>query len=402
MTKTNNHSPGKVDVENTMKKSGIYIHIPFCVRKCSYCDFLSFSNGTKDKQAAYMEALLKEIDIYGKLQGGMHSDTEVDTVFIGGGTPSILPYEDIKALMDTLRRNFNIEETSEITIEANPGTLTAEKLNAYLECGINRLSIGVQSFDDKMLAGLGRIHTADEAEDTYRLARRCGFRNINLDLMFAIPGHTVEIWRDTLEKAAELSPEHISFYSLQLEENTPFFEMFKRGEIEQIPDDIDRKMYHGAVSFLRSADYHHYEISNAAKPGYECRHNLKYWSMDDYFGFGLGASGFIGGVRYSNLRDPAAYCFFVEEGRLPIEEEHINTPYDNESEYIFTGLRKRSGIDLVDFKERFGKELAENEIVKSYAASGYMEIYEPFGRGQFLRLTEKGIDISNGILADII
>ena len=438
--------------------AGIYVHIPFCARKCLYCDFLSFDKWNSSMQAEYARALLSEIrsggnGVCARALSGSSSQRRpaADTVFIGGGTPSLFPQEYIEEILETLRETFEIAEDAEITIEANPGTLTKEKLSAYRRFGINRLSMGVQSFDDRLLARLGRVHSAAEAMETYKLARRCGFENINLDLMFALPGQTEEMWRRTLETAAELSPEHISFYSLQLEENTPFFEMFCRGEIEQIPDDIDRGMYHRAIAFLKASGYGHYEISNAAKPGYECRHNLKYWSMEDYFGFGLGASGFVGGVRYSNLRDFGEYCRAAVAGgdrntdrwiqnsdveifdcdsrkvrhcsetvkdtdsaklvcrNVPAVDKgtaaelHENTAYDNESEYIFTGLRKTAGIDLCDFSARFGRELEQDAAVQRYIASGHMELLKRPADGHvFLRFTENGIDISNGILADII
>ncbi len=399
-------------------KAGIYVHIPFCVRKCLYCDFLSFDKWTSRMQDEYARALLAEIRSGGRSGncgdrgvspvggrsgncGASAQKPAADTVFIGGGTPSTFPQEYIEEIMRAIRESFELSEDAEVTIEANPGTLTSEKLAAYRRCGINRLSMGVQSFDDELLLRLGRVHNAAEAVDSYKLARRCGFDNINLDLMFALPGQTMAVWRGTLETAAELSPEHISFYSLQLEENTPFFEMFCRGDIEQIPDETDREMYHRALAFLKAAGYEHYEISNAARPGYACRHNLKYWSMEDYYGFGLGASGFVDGVRYSNLRDFGEYCRAADKGTAA--EIHVNTAYDNESEYIFTGLRKTAGIDLCDFSARFERELEQDSAVQRYIASGHMELFaRPADGHVFLRFTENGIDISNGILADII
>ncbi len=367
-----------------MKKLGIYIHIPFCLAKCRYCGFYSRGGTDLKEQEVYIKSLLDDIAEYGRVYGRKGRNYAVDTVFIGGGTPSILPPGAIKTVMESLRQAFDIEQDSEITIESNPKTLTAEKLREYRSTRINRLSMGLQSFDAGCLKMLGRVHTAEDFMENFKLARACGFDNINVDLMFAIPGHREEVWEDTLRRAVALSPEHISFYSLQIEEGTPFYDMFVSGEIDQIPDETDRRMYHRAVQLLTAAGYEHYEISNAAKAGRQCRHNLKYWSMEDYLGIGSAASSFVDGVRFSEA---------------PLMEFHINTKEDDMSEFVFTGLRKTCGISLSEFSRRFGSDFwtvygdRKKELAPYFAAGQLIE------EDGMLRLSEEGIDISNGIMA---
>lgn len=364
-----------------MKKLGIYVHIPFCRQKCLYCGFYSKAGSTDEEQKDYIEELLEDICAYGQRYGRSY---EVDTVFIGGGTPSLPDPDLIGRVCRSLSENFSIDADAEITLETNPGTLTAGRLRDYRNFGINRLSMGVQSLDNRILKTLGRIHTAEEFLENFNLAREAGFDNINLDLMFAVPGHTMEIWENTLERVLELSPEHISFYSLQIEEGTPFYQLFRDGDIEQIPDETDRLMYHRAIARLKEAGYVHYEISNAAKPGYQCRHNLKYWSMDEYLGIGSSASSYIDGVRFTEPPDP---------------EFHINTREDDMSEFVFTGLRKTCGIDLKQFEKRFSQNFWQvygdrKEELAEFFREG--KLIEEAGR---LRLSEEGIDISNAVMA---
>ncbi|MGN0659141.1 MAG: radical SAM family heme chaperone HemW [Emergencia sp.] len=364
-----------------MKKLGIYIHIPFCLAKCRYCGFYSRGGASAAEMETYVESLICDIEEYGRIYG---DGCRVDTVFLGGGTPSILPAGAVSRIMGSLRAAFFVEEDAEITMESNPKTLTEAGLEEYRRSGVNRLSIGVQSLDRGCLERLGRVHTAEDFLENYRLARNCGFDNINVDLMFAVPGHTMEIWMDTLERIIGLSPEHISFYSLQIEEGTPFYDMLRTGEIEEIPDDLDRRMYHRAIAVMKEAGYEHYEISNCAKPGYRCRHNLKYWSMDDYLGIGAAASSFAGGVRFSEA---------------PLMEFHENTLEDTAGEFVFTGLRKTCGIRFDDFRRITGQDFWQ------YFGSRRGELEEFFKAGQLietpegLRLSEKGIDVSNRIMA---
>ncbi len=366
---------------NKMKKLGIYIHIPFCLSKCLYCGFYSRGGSTEKEQEDYIENLLGDIEAYGDTYGDRYA---VDSIFIGGGTPSILGQGLIEKVLGAVKDFFSVEEDAEITIEANPKTLTRDKLIAYMRCGINRLSLGAQSLDDGLLQFMGRAHTAEDFLQNFQMARDCGFDNINVDLMFSIPGHTMEIWEDTLSRIIDLEPEHISFYSLQLEEGTPFYTMFCRGELEEVSDEEDRRMYHRAVSMVRQAGYDHYEISNAARPGSQCRHNLKYWSLEDYLGIGSGASSYMEGVRFTEA---------------PFMEFHQNTLSDDMGEFVFTGLRRTCGIDLNQFADRFGREFwtvygDRREELAAFFERG--QLIEEKGR---LRLSEEGIDISNGIMA---
>lgn len=360
--------------KDASKKLGIYIHIPFCLQKCLYCGFYSNAGSSAAQQEAYIEELLADIEAYGESYGQKYL---VDTVFIGGGTPSILPAPLIGKVMEQLRRCFSFDEEghTEITIESNPKTLTREKLQAYRAFGINRLSIGVQSFDDEILKNLGRVHDSRDALDSFQLARQCGFDNINLDLMFAVPGHTMEIWEKTLQQAVSLSPAHISFYSLQIEEETPYYEMFQRGEIAQIPDEEDRRMYHRAIEILKRAGYEHYEISNAAKPGCQCRHNLKYWSLADYLGIGSGTSSYMEGVRFTEA---------------PFPEFHQNSIEDDMCEFVFTGLRKTCGIDLGEFERRFGAPFWKVYDDRKAELASFLERGDLQQEGAMLRLSEEG------------
>ena len=364
-----------------MNKLGVYIHIPFCISKCRYCGFYSHEGASDAEKAAYVESLIDDMKEYGRIYGRAY---EVDTVFIGGGTPSILPSAAMEELLGCLRASFQLKAGAEITIEANPKTLTEEKLRAYRRAGINRLSIGLQSFNDRCLKNLGRAHTAADFLDNFYLARDCGFDNINMDLMFAIPGHSMEIWEDTLRKTIMLSPEHVSFYSLQIEEGTPFYDMFLAGEIEQIPDETDREMYHRAIMLLKQAGYDHYEISNCALQGRQCRHNLKYWSMEDYLGIGSGASSFVDGVRFTEA---------------PLMEFRENSLADTAGEFVFTGLRKSGGIRFDDFKRLTGQEFWDVFADRKGELAPFFASGQLVDTGEGLRLSERGIDISNVIMA---
>ncbi|MDD4389945.1 MAG: radical SAM family heme chaperone HemW [Eubacteriales bacterium] len=376
-----------------MKKLGLYIHIPFCKKKCVYCDFLSFECDDFLVQNKYVDAILNEVELKCREYAGY----SVDTIFIGGGTPSILQEGQIERIIKKVRESFRMCENAEITIESNPGTLTREKLTEYRRVGINRLSVGVQSFDDELLKLIGRIHTVEDVRDSLREARNAGFDNINIDLMFSIPGHSKEKWHATLEKAVEMDPQHISFYSLQLEEGTPLFEAFKQGKFNPASDEEDREMYHYGINFLKEAGYQHYEISNAAKPQGECKHNMKYWSMQDYLGIGIGAHSFMRGIRFSNTSDIREYI--AESGGCGYKTYTVNSIRDDAGEFMFTGLRKVEGIDLSEFEQRLGTSFfdfyaPEQDEINEYINNGFLEL-----RGDKMRLTEKGIDISNDIMA---
>lgn len=375
----------------TPNKAGIYIHIPFCIKKCNYCAFLSGPAGPEVRQE-YVNHLIKEIRLRSR------EVPEADTIYFGGGTPSLLTPEQIGRILEEVRSAFRISEDAEVTLEANPGTLTAESLAGYRAAGINRLSMGVQSMDDRRLRYLGRIHTAEEVRRDVKMAREAGFHNINLDLIFAIPGTDVSDAMEDLEAIAALEPEHISFYSLQLEEGTSFFRDFEAGKLREVPDETDREMYHRGIQALREKDYRHYEISNFARPGYESRHNSKYWNMSEYVGLGLGASSYTGHRRTVNETDLKAYSETLDRGKLAFMEVHENSEADDISEAVFTGLRREEGVRYRDvlgseatFWEYFREALPE---ARAYEAGGFLEMDD-----EGLRLTERGIDISNGIMA---
>ena len=375
----------------TPNKAGIYIHIPFCVKKCSYCAFLSGPAGPEVRQE-YVNHLIEEIRLRSR------EVPEADTIYFGGGTPSLLTPEQIGEILEEVRKAFRITEGAEVTLEANPGTLTAESLEGYRKAGINRLSMGVQSMDDRRLRYLGRIHTAEEVRRDMKMAREAGFHNINLDLIFAIPGTDVSDAMEDLEDIAALEPEHISFYSLQLEEGTAFFRDFEAGKLREVPDETDREMYHRGIQALRAKGYRHYEISNFARPGYESRHNSKYWNMAEYVGLGLGASSYTGHRRTVNETDLKTYSEKLDRGELAFMEIHENSEADDISEAVFTGLRREEGIRYRDilgseaaFWEYFREALPE---ARAYEAGGFLELDD-----EGLRLTERGIDISNGIMA---
>lgn len=372
-----------------METLELYVHIPFCVKKCSYCDFLSFPQGEEVKRK-YVDKLLEEI----RLVSGGYGDHRVPSVFVGGGTPSVLPGAWIEEIFAYLRKYFNIEETAEISLEANPGTISEEKLGAYRRAGINRLSLGLQSSSDRELKALGRIHTYGEFLESFRLARAAGFQNINVDLMCALPGQTVEGFMKTLEKTADLNPEHISAYSLIVEEGTPFYEIYGEGRgTGLLPDEEEeRQMYHKTREFLSSRGYERYEISNYAKKGRECRHNVGYWTGVPYLGLGLGASSYVNGRRFRNESDLEKYLNETPGKRL---DEEILTPEDMQEEFFFVGLRMVQGVSLKQFEETFGVTAEEvyPGLMERFVREGAALLEE----GRF-KLTEYGMDVSNYIM----
>lgn len=391
------------------KKLGIYVHIPFCIRKCLYCDFLSFSGCDEEVFRNYADALKNEIAFYGhRLKAQNPEIVQVDSIFIGGGTPTMIQAELISSVMSAIREAFELTKDAEITIESNPKTLSAEKLKAYKNAGINRLSMGVQSLDDGVLKKLGRVHGQEDAHEAFELARACGFENINIDLMFAVPGQNMDIWKRTLDEAVSMSPEHISFYSLQLEEGTEFFRMFEKGELPMLSDEADREMYHYALKRLKDAGYGHYEISNCAKPGRECRHNLKYWSLENYLGVGLGAHSYIDGHRFSNKTDLQEYISSLEKRSLKkenaqwIEWQHKNSQWDDISDYVITAMRRMKGISLREFEERFGRQFfdvypEQKKLVEMWEQQGFISVSE-----DRIKFTVAGVDVSNSILAEFV
>lgn len=375
-----------------MKKLGLYIHIPFCIQKCKYCDFLSFEHIKEEDMNRYADAAAAEIEN----KSAMLKDHIIDTIFLGGGTPSVLNSESLEKIIQAVFKYFKVSDSIEFTIEANPKTFNKEKLSHYLHLGINRLSMGVQSLEDDILKILGRIHSSQDFYRSFYDAREAGFSNVNTDIMFSIPKQSEKDWKNTLHNILELKPEHISFYSLKIEENTPFHEMQNKGIIEEYDEDTDRKMYWYAVNEIKNKGYIHYEISNAALEGYECRHNLKYWSMEEYLGIGAGAHSFISGIRSSNETDLNKYIHNVNNKIDTTVWSYQNSAKDNISEYIFTGLRKTDGICLSAFEKEFGIEfnaLFEKEM-KEMIQNNYLE-----SLNNRIRLTDKGLDVSNNIMA---
>lgn len=394
----------------------LYIHIPFCARKCAYCDFLSFA-APERVYRDYMDKLMEEICG----QGPNFQEYRVSTIFVGGGTPSILPADLIMELFATLSENFDISPDAEITMEANPGTLTMEKLEVYRQSGVNRLSIGLQSADDKELKYLGRIHSYDSFLKSYQRARQAGFQNINVDLMSALPGQDVHSWKNTLKKVMMLRPEHISAYSLIIEEGTPFYERFgepdsastapktaaevaARAAVMTLPDlpdeDTDREMYHLTKEMMAEHGYERYEISNYAKKGYECRHNIGYWTGVEYLGLGLGASSYTYGYRYHNTENLQEYLSLnlYEGGAAARDIEELSLE-DKMEEFMFVGLRMMKGVSGSEFLERFGQNMwnVYGDALKKLEQQGLIEVEAPM-----VRLTELGIDVSNVVLSEFL
>ncbi|MBS5511589.1 MAG: radical SAM family heme chaperone HemW [Clostridium sp.] len=371
----------------------LYLHIPFCVKKCAYCDFLSFPSG-KEIQRQYAKRLMEDIDCMGKEYG----DIPVDTIFIGGGTPSVPESRLIVDLMEHVNRAFQISDGAEISMEANPGTVTREKLTDYRRAGINRLSFGLQSANDRELKLLGRIHTWAEFLESFHLARECGFTNINIDLMSALPGQTRESWKDTLKRVTDLNPEHISAYSLIIEDGTPFGEKYGSEEGRKLlPDeDSEREMYHETKRFLRECGYERYEISNYAKPGRECRHNIGYWTGVPYLGLGLGASSYMNGSRFAVSSDMQQY---LEEKPGTFTDVEKLTKKDMEEEFFYVGLRMTAGVSLSEFERRFG--VTAKEVYPGLMETFVEEKAAEF-RGDRFVLTDYGLDVSNYIMAQFL
>lgn len=446
---------------------GIYIHIPFCVQKCIYCDFNSLPGCTAELKGRYFRSLIREIEAFKdelalRAEKGLLDRTWfADTLFLGGGTPSAAGPALIEELMEHIRRpgksgirllkdgddglragRGHRSFFGEITMEVNPGTVTEDDLCRYRRAGINRLSIGVQSFQDEELKFLGRIHTAREAEECISAARRAGFENLNIDLIFGFPGNTRDKWKETLLRALDLKPDHISFYSLQIEEGTPLYQMFRRDEVEQVRDEENRAMYRDAAGLLKESGYLRYEISNASLPGRACRHNLKYWSMCDYVGFGVSAHSYLDRARSFNEDDIGAYLQRMEALQEEFQQKigggsvhsgcpdwgakhgvdssagvgvdsgvrsgyrrrnlSQNTLEDELEETLFTGLRKTEGIDIRWFDMRFAPygtsfEKEYGEKIRPYVESGDLILED--GK---IRFSERGLDISNYILARLI
>ena len=371
----------------------LYLHMPFCVRKCAYCDFLSFPSGAKT-QRMYAKRLMEDIGVMGKRYG----EIPVETIFIGGGTPSVPDSGLIVEIMEHVRHAFHVADGAEISMEANPGTVTREKLTDYRKAGINRLSFGLQSANDRELKLLGRIHTWAEFLESFTLARECGFANLNIDLMSALPGQTCESWKETLSRVTDLDPEHISAYSLIIEEGTPFGERYGSEEGRKLlPDeDSEREMYHETKRFLKDCGYERYEISNYAKPGRECRHNIGYWTGVPYLGLGLGASSYLDGCRFTVNPDMKQY---LEEKPGMFADIEKLTKKDMEEEFFYVGLRMTAGVSLSEFERRFG--IPAKEVYPGLMETFVKEKAARFEGDRFV-LTDYGLDVSNYIMAQFL
>lgn len=376
-----------------MKNLGLYFHIPFCNSKCLYCDFDS-SVANYEEKSEYIDALVKEIEIARKEYN--LDDYEIDTIFIGGGTPTALEENQLHKLLENIEKNFNLSENIEFTIEINPNSISEEKIEVLKKSKINRISIGLQSTDEKELKALGRTHSYDEFEKTYTMLRENGFDNISIDLMMGIPYQSFDSYKENLQKVVKLKPNHISAYMLIIEENTPFQKLYDKGII-RIDDSLTLKLYEHTISYLEEYGYKQYEISNFSQKGFNCRHNIKYWTVEDYLGFGQSAHSLFKGKRFSNMSKD--YVKSLNQGKLPVEDLQEHTKNDKYQECIFLKLRMNEGIDIdeldlefnMDFREKYKNQL------KNLYENGYIKAYE-----KYLQLTLKGIEISNQIFLEFI
>lgn len=392
----------------------LYIHIPFCVQKCGYCDFLSAPADEKARDR-YVQALLMEIERY---RGTETADRKIKTLYIGGGTPSTLSVKQLECIMQKIKYTFNFYGDIEASMEMNPGTASKEKCRALYQMGINRLSIGLQSTNDMELKTLGRIHSYEDFLNTYTWCREAGFQNINVDLMAALPYQTVESYTTGLRKIIHLAPEHISAYSLILEEGTPFYQKYNSGCYPLPDEEQERLMYRETEQILAQAGYERYEISNYAKKGYACRHNLVYWQGGDYLGLGLGSSSYMDGVRFHNTTDLNTY---VNQGAYVEDLEELSVQARME-EFMFLGLRVMAGVSGTEFEKRFGKTMEDvyGDVLRKHEEEGLLRIERKEARKEDRKeaaaaepakgktniervmLTTKGVDVSNYVFADFL
>lgn len=409
-----------------MRRLGIYIHIPFCVKKCLYCDFLSFPAPEEEKKE-YVQALLAEIG----REAVFYTDYIVDSVFFGGGTPTVLPEGAVEGILDCLRQSFcfagdrEAEEEAEITVEINPATADRKKLESLRRAGVNRISIGTQSVHDRELAYLGRVHKAEDFFRIYEDAVASGFTNINVDLMAALPGQTAADYMESLEQVAGLGPAHISAYSLIIEEGTPFYELYggenaegkngagmpglgivgenggRRGILPLPSEEEEREMYEDTGTFLKERGYYRYEISNYARPGLECRHNIGYWERKDYAGFGLGAASMVDNVRWKNFSDMKRYIRGNLVKKESVREDCVRLSLQEQmEEFMFLGLRLTKGISRRKFRETFGRDVEEvyRPVMEKLHRQGLLEL----DKGEYIRLTPYGRDVSNYVMAEFL
>ncbi len=384
------------------KTLSLYVHIPFCARKCNYCDFLSF-NAEKELMDEYFDALEKEISKSAK----EYKDRTVTTIFFGGGTPSFADEKRVCGLLQRIRDEFDVSADAEISIEVNPASAMRDKLVSYRAAGFNRLSIGCQSLSDDELKILGRLHNSSMFVETFNNARNAGFNNINVDVMSALPGQSLDSYVSTLKRVLELKPEHISAYSLIIEEGTPFYDM----ELDIPDEDTDRAMYHETKRILKEHGFHRYEISNYAlgtgdDDAYECRHNKVYWQRGNYLGLGLGAASMVDNVRWSNIRDIGTYVKELADAESSFDKIRENVEklsiQAQMEEFMFLGLRLVRGVNVRQFKETFGKDISDvyGKVIDKYLGMGLLQYAG--NQENYLGLTDKGLDVSNTVMADFL
>lgn len=378
-----------------LKKVGIYIHIPFCIKKCNYCDFISYCD-KKDLISKYIDCVIKEIE-HKKLK----KDVNVDTIYIGGGTPSSINEKYIERILNSLKANFTIDNNAEITIEINPGTINEEKARKYKQIGINRISIGLQSASDELLKSIGRIHNFKEFMDCYNIIKNVGFENINVDLMLGLPKQTLSDLEESLEKVVNLNPKHISIYSLIIEENTKLFKQIENGEIKCIDETLERKMYWRVKEILQNNGYKHYEISNFAKEHYESKHNTNCWNQKEYLGMGLSAHSYFNHIRYSNISNLEEYIKNINNEEIDKNKEihEIQTIDEAKKEFMLLGLRKIDGVNITEFKNKFVDNpiyLFRNELNK-LIKENLVQVDE-----NNIKLTNRGIDVANIVWEEFV
>ncbi|MDO5038759.1 radical SAM family heme chaperone HemW [Clostridium sp.] len=373
-----------------MKEISLYVHIPFCKQKCLYCDFPSYA-GKENLEDSYIDSLIKEINL--KCKGKI-----IKTLFIGGGTPSYLKEENLNNLLVCLN-SLKYKEGSEKTIECNPGTLTSEKLKIIKDNGINRISMGLQTTNNNLLKKIGRIHTMKEFEENYNRAREFGFNNINIDIMFGLPNQSVLDYKKSLEDIVKLNPEHISCYSLIIEQGTPFYNMNEKGLLKLPTEDEERKMYNITKDILKSNGYHQYEISNYSKENKECEHNKIYWKLEEYIGVGVSASSYIDSNRIKNIDDIKEYINKINN-KEAVEESIIkNSKKEDMEEFMFLGLRLIKGIDKNNFKRKFDKNIEDvyGDVINKNIKKGLIE-----DKDNYIYLTSKGVEVSNYVMSEFI
>ncbi|HET6978113.1 MAG TPA: radical SAM family heme chaperone HemW [Pyrinomonadaceae bacterium] len=376
-----------------MTAAGLYLHIPFCSSRCSYCDFATglYQEGLAGR---YVEALVNEI------KSSRYNGETADTIYFGGGTPSLLTPAQLDMILTTVHNSFNVDPKSEITLEINPGSVNDEKLRAFRDRGVNRASFGAQTFDDAELAKLGRSHTAADTLNTFAALRRAGFENVSFDLIAGLPGQTLAGWQRNIKQALELEPEHLSFYLLEVHSGTPLAEHIRRGIQPEPDDDLAGVMYQWMLEAAAVSGYEHYEISNLCRPSFHSRHNVKYWTGDAYYGFGCSAHSYDGATRrWSNHRDVLKYVTVVEAGESPIVEEQELSEADVRAEAVFLGMRLMQGVDLLRYRESFGVDLRDEhrDDLDRFCKAGLLEL-----DGDMIRLTRTGALLSNEVFAAFV